>query len=166
MESLSRAYLQAIAAQAGLNYSVHNYDYGIDITLRDVANVGGRYIDTGLQIDVQLKCTSLATETDSGLKFDLDVQTYNYLRDESARTPRVLIVLNVPKNEAEWVVQSEESLCLRRCAYWTILRGAEAAESKSSIRITIPTSNIVTPAALMELIRRPFQGDEHDRQIP
>src|ERR1043165_1874637 len=33
-ESLCRAYVQAVAAQAGLNFSWLAYDYGIDMTLR------------------------------------------------------------------------------------------------------------------------------------
>jgi hypothetical protein len=36
MESLSRAYLQAVAAQAGLSFALRVYDYGVDITLGEV----------------------------------------------------------------------------------------------------------------------------------
>src|SRR5688572_29644305 len=104
MESLSRAYLQAVAAQAGLNYSVHTYDYGIDVTLREVVEGGGRYIDTGMQVDVQLKSTTRAVATEEGIKVDLDVRTYDYLRSTAAKTLRVLVVLVMPAAEEEWVL--------------------------------------------------------------
>ncbi|HJZ54634.1 MAG TPA: DUF4365 domain-containing protein [Gemmataceae bacterium] len=158
MESLSRAYVQAVAAQAGLNYSVHAYDYGIDITLREIVDVGGRYIDSGMLIDVQLKSTTQVIEFETEIKYDLDVRTYDHLRSESAKTLRVLVVLALPAEESEWLTQSVEALCLRRCAYWLVLRGAPATEASSTVRITIPVGNVLTESALQDLIRRPVEG--------
>jgi hypothetical protein len=157
MESLSRAYVQAVAAQAGLNYSVHTYDYGIDVTLREVVDVGGRYVDTGMQVDVQLKSTTRAIEDGDGIKIDVGARTYEYLRSETARTLRVLVVLVMPAAEDDWVDQTVEALCLRRCAYWTVLRGAGATNSTSSVRITIQSGNVLTAAALLDLIHRPVE---------
>src|SRR5262249_61214376 len=158
MESLSRAYVQAVAAQAGLNYSVHAYDYGIDITLREIVDVGGRYIDSGMLIDVQLKSTTQVIEFETEIKYDLDVRTYDHLRSESAKTLRVLVVLALPAEESEWLTQSVEALCLRRWAYWLGLRGAPATRARSTVRITIPVGNVLTESALQDLIRRPVEG--------
>jgi hypothetical protein len=160
MESLSRAYLQAVAAQAELNYSLHGYDYGVDITLREVVDVNGRYVDTGMQIDVQLKSTTRAIQVDDGFKIDLDVRTYDDLRSNAIRTLRVLVVLMMPEAETEWLDQSLDALCLRRCAYWVLLRGMPGTDVTTSVRITIPAGNVLTVDALLELVRRPIERTE------
>ena len=136
MESLSRAYLQAVAAQAGLNYSLHQYDYGIDITLREVEELGGHYSDIGTQLDIQLKSTMNAVETETEIKYDLDVRTYELLRSEP-NFLRVLVVLLLPSSEAEWIEVRAEELCLRRCAYWYVLRGFPPTDAKASFRVSI-----------------------------
>jgi len=158
MESLSRAYLQAIAAQAGLNYGLHAYDYGVDITLREVEQIGGIYSDSGRAIDVQLKSTTTAIETDDEFKYDLDVRTYDHLRDEYTRANRILVLLLLPSTESEWIEQSHASLSLRRCAYWLNLRGSKAVESASTVRVHLPKSNILSAQALQQLIARPVGG--------
>jgi hypothetical protein len=54
-EALSRAYVRAIAAQAGLTVSEPETDYGIDMTLRAITMRDGRRRDLGPQLDLQLK---------------------------------------------------------------------------------------------------------------
>jgi hypothetical protein len=152
MESLSRAYVQAVAAQAGLNYCVYGFDYGTDLSLLEVEEVHGRYVETGQQVDVQLKSTTRAVEADTGIRYDLDVRAYDYLRAER-NNPRVLILLVLPAAESDWVAQSPEQLAIRRCAYWLDLRGSPAVEASSSVRVSIPRENVLTPEALLELVR-------------
>ena len=52
-ELLCRAYVHAIAAQAGLLSSRPDPDYGIDLSLRSVAVLGRRHRDTSIQVDLQ-----------------------------------------------------------------------------------------------------------------
>jgi hypothetical protein len=92
-EALCRAYVQAIAAQAGLLWGRTEHDYGIDLSLRSVAMQETRQRDTGVQIDLQLRSTTRATVTETEIRYDLDVQTYGDLRDETCRCPRLLVVL-------------------------------------------------------------------------
>lgn len=158
MESLSRAYLQAVAAQAGLNYSTHAYDYGVDISLRQVDHVGGRYIDTGRSIDVQLKSTTGAIETESEVRYDLDVRTSDYLRDTRPVITRVLVLLALPAEEDRWVIQTADGLAIRGCAYWLRLRGWPAVGATATTRVTIPRQNVLSVAALDQLLAVPVRG--------
>ena len=81
-ELLCRAYVHAIAAQAGLLCSRPDPDYGIDLSLRKVAVLGRRHRDTSVQVDLQLRSTTRASVTETEVKLDLDVETYNRLYRE------------------------------------------------------------------------------------
>jgi hypothetical protein len=158
MESLSRAYLQAVAAQAGLNYALFTYDYGIDISLREVERAGPYYVDTGRAIDIQLRSTTGVIEVDAEVRFDLDVRTYDHLRDDRAWVNRVLVLLVLPSEEARWVSQTADALTIQGRAYWLVLRGRPAVENTATVRVTIPRQNVVTPNALRQLLTVPVAG--------
>jgi len=158
MEALARAYLQAVAAQAGLSYSIHAFDYGIDISLRHVEQVGGVYLDSGVQLDIQLRSTTRASRSGSEVVFDLDVRTFNHLCGSAANKPRVLVLLLLPDNEAEWLSQSEKELSIRECAYWLSLRGVVRSDAASSVRVKIPMGNMLTVDALRDMMNRVREG--------
>jgi Domain of unknown function (DUF4365) len=160
MESLSRAYLQAVAAQAGLNYSVHAYDYGIDITLREVERAGEYYIDTGRVLDVQLRSTGRAAADQIEIRFDLDVRTYDHLRVDHPKGTRILMVMLVPQEEADWVSLTERGLLIGGEMYWLLLRGRPSVPNAATIRLAIPRHQMVTGSALQQLLELPTGGAE------
>ena len=159
MESLSRAYLQAVAAQAGLNYSVHTYDYGIDITLREVERAGPYYVETGRTIDVQLKSTTADVEGETEVRFDLDVRTYDHLRAEHPLGTRVLVLLVLRPEEAGWVTHTGDGLLIGGRAYWAVLRGHPPVANTATVRVSIPRPNVVTPEVLQQLLVVPVGGE-------
>jgi hypothetical protein len=73
-EALCRAYVQAVAAQAGLLWGRSEVDYGIDLSLRSVAVRGNRRRDGGTQLDLQLKSTTRSAVTGTAVAYDLEVQ--------------------------------------------------------------------------------------------
>jgi hypothetical protein len=151
-EALCRAYVQAVAAQAGVLWSKIEPDYGIDLSLRSVEIQENRRRDAGVQIDLQLKSTTQAAVTDTEVRYDLDVQTYNDLRDENCRCPRLLVVFIMPAEEARWLSQTQEELVLRRCAYWLSLKGQPPTTATSTVRIAIPLTNIFSAEELRRLM--------------
>jgi Domain of unknown function (DUF4365) len=86
--------------------------------------------------------------------YDLEVRAYNILRQENVGRPRILVVLVLPENESEWMSQTEESLIIRRCAYWTSLRGAEPTTAHTTVRIMIPRTNVFSVQSLELLMDR------------
>jgi hypothetical protein len=153
-ESLSRAYVQAIAARSGVICSVPDLDYGVDLTFRAVDEANG-FVDAGVLLDVQLKATTLATTSDlATIGFDLRVAEYDCLRRLDTPVPRILVVLELPMDEADWLAQSTTELILRRAAYWLSLRGMAATASTASVRVKLPRANLFTPAVLSELLTR------------
>lgn len=151
-EALCRAYVRAIAAQAGVICAEPEQDYGVDLCLRSVRTRGRRHLDAGGQFDLQLKSTTRASEDEQAILYDLDVTAYDDLREETDNCPRVLVVLILPEDEGDWLEQSPERLTLRRCAYWLSLLGWGPTTATSTIRIAIPRVNIFSPQAVHQLL--------------
>jgi hypothetical protein len=151
-EALSRAYVRAIAAQAGVVCSEPEQDFGIDLCFRAVRVRGKRYADTSGQFDAQVKSTTRANVTDSEVRYDLDVKNYDDLREPGDNCPRILVVLVLPEDEAQWLSQSVEELILRHCAYWISLEGYPPTTATTTVRITIPRSAVFSVEAVRGIL--------------
>lgn len=158
-EALCRAYVQAVAAQAGVATSHISFDYGIDLSLRAIQQHGNRYQDARIQVDLQLRSTTRANVSDTQVSYDLDVRTYEYLREDSP-IPSLLVVLVLPEEEVQWLSQSVEELIVRHCAYWLSLAGAEPTTATSSVRIAIPKTQVFSVAAVRSLMDRLSEGEK------
>jgi hypothetical protein len=157
-EALCRAYVLAVAAQAGVGTTTHTPDYGIDLSLRAIEPKGQLREDSGVQLDLQLRSTTRANVSATEVKYDLDVRTYGFLGG-SCPVPRVLVVLVLPEDEGQWLSQSPEELVLRHCAYWLSLRGAPATTASSSIRVSIPREQVFSVQAVQALLSRLARGE-------
>lgn len=156
-EALCRAYVQAVAAMAGVGTTVPTPDYGIDLALRAIERIGERRLDVGVQLDLQLRSTTRSHLFDTEVRYDIDVPTYESLR-RTPPIPRVLVLLVLPEEEGHWLNQSPEELVIRRCAYWTSLRGAEPTAATSSVRIAIPLARVFSAQAVQALLSRLAEG--------
>jgi Domain of unknown function (DUF4365) len=73
-ESLSKAYVRAIAAKAGLICVQSEYDFGIDLSLRTIQESDGHLTDTGFQVDMQIKSSTRANIARKMITLDLAVK--------------------------------------------------------------------------------------------
>jgi hypothetical protein len=153
-EALTRAYIQAVAARAGLSCSFREFDYGIDVTLHEIRRRGRRYAETGVNLDIQAKSTGAAAVTETVVQYDLAAKNYDDLRDLEAGCPRILVLLILPDDENQWTEQTEEQLLLRHAAYWISLRGREPSANSRTVRLAIPRANLLTITALQALMQR------------
>ena len=159
-EVLSRAYIQAIASQCGLNCSFRAFDYGIDVTLHLIQRKENRYAESGINLDIQAKSTHRATVTGSDVLYDMEIKTYDDLRDPEVVTPRILVLLVQPENEQDWTGMTEDELALRRCAYWMSLNDWAPTANKSTIRVSIPKANRFSVEALQGMMERLRNGED------
>ncbi|UXS26952.1 DUF4365 domain-containing protein [Agrobacterium tumefaciens] len=153
-ESLSRAYVHAVAGSAGVNCSIDRaFDYGIDGTFRPVAIRGNRRIENGFALDYQLKCTTNWQHEGTNVSYSIKTKTYN---DLVTRDPEglgvVLLLLCVPTEENQWAEFTEDFLTLRRCCYYTVLSGSPVENEESTRKILIPRSNVLTAQTLNQLL--------------
>jgi len=159
-ESLSRAYIQAIASRCGLNCSFRAFDYGIDVTVLEIKRRDNEYVETGFNLDIQAKSTFRATVTDGDVLYDMEVKTYNNLRDPEVGTPRILVLLVQPESETDWTEMTEEELRIRRCAYWLSLKGQGPTSNTGTIRVSIPRANRFSVEALQGIMERVRKGED------
>lgn len=158
-ETLSRAYVHAIAGVCGLSCSGREYDYGVDLTLHEIRQRGDRFSESGFKLDVQAKSTGPKQWSATQLFFDLPVWNYDDLRDTTAGGYRILVVLVVPEEEAEWIDQTQSQLLLRYAAYWICLRGAPTTRNRKFIRIKIPCEKLFSAEALRAVMAKIVRGE-------
>ena len=151
-EALSRVYVQAIAARAG--YVTASYDLDRDgIDLRIQAGGGMRPA-----LDLQLKATvNLGEPQDGCFRFPLKRRNYDLLRIKT-QTPRLLVVLDLPKDEHRWMAITENELVLRHRAYWLNLKGHEETNNQSSATVQIPRENLFNVEVLQTLMEQSRKG--------
>ncbi len=143
----------ALAAQAGYLTSVPEPDRdSIDLQIR----AGGTYRPA---LDLQLKATTQLHENqENSLSFRLSIKNYRDLRCET-QTPRLLVVLRLPKDKRQWVSVSDQELVLRRRAYWLSLQqGHEEIISQETVTIYIPTQNVLDVETLQDLMNKSRTG--------
>lgn len=151
-EALSRAYVAAVAAGAGYVTSVMDFDRdGVDIQIR----AGGTMRPS---LDIQLKATINLGEAKGGaFRFPLKRRNYDLLLAETM-IPRILVVLDLPKNEADWLEVTQDGLVLRRCAYWANLGGLSETANKESVTVLIQRSNRFDVDSLKALMAQARKG--------
>lgn len=151
-EAISRAYTLAVAARAGYTTSVRDMDRdGIDLSIQ----AGG-----GMRpaLDLQLKATvNLGAASDGCRRYPLNLKNYNQLRCP-VQTPRLLVVLDLPKDKNLWVTIDEDELAIRHRAYWMNLRGYEKTENQTSVTVSIPEKNLFNVESLRDLMAQSRSG--------
>ncbi len=159
-ESLGQAYVRTIVAKAGFNIAVSEHDYGIDGSIKDVKEIrAGRYFETGIGINFQLKSSSNITFEDDFLVYDLESKAYNDLVYEDTVFPNILILFVMPPDENEWVSVERERLQIKQFALWHSLKGLPQTDNDARKRIRIPLGQILTPDNLSSLMDK-VKGDQ------
>jgi hypothetical protein len=154
---LSYAYLHAVATRGGFSCEYRNRHLdgaGVDATVsEDGRKLASDSVLTAFALDVQLKTTyQELPEQDRRLSFVLSVPHYDKLRLTDVLAPRILVVLRLPRDPAEWLTISEDALIARRCAYWVSLRGAPASGNERNQTVYLPRDNVLSPQALTDLM--------------
>jgi hypothetical protein len=159
-EAVSRAYIHAIATRCGLGCSFRDFDYGIDLTVHAIRRIGRRYVESGFNLDIQAKSSTTAVVNPTQVVYDMEVKTYDDLRDRGVGCPRILVLLTMPEDELVWTEQNEDNLLLRRCAYWMSLKGKAATANTATIRVSIPRANVFLVDALNRLMDKVRKREE------
>ena len=151
-ERLSVAYVLAVAARAGYTTAERDLDRdGIDLSI----HAGGAMRPA---LDLQLKATiNLGVPRNGAFQFRLPVKNHNLLC-ENTQTPRILVVLDLPREEDRWMSVTRRELVLRRSAFWATLDGRDAIENADSITVPIPEQNLFDVSALQYLMKESRKG--------
>jgi hypothetical protein len=156
---LSYAYLHAVASSAGVACQVTTRSHdnlGIDAALSLSRDFGADAPLTDVTLHIQLKATVKPPSRQAGrLSYWLDdLGEYNRLRQSTAVPPRLLAVLFLPADPAEWLSHSTEALALRQCAYWLSLLGAPPTTNQAGQTVYFPEQQVISPEGLVALFSR------------
>lgn len=160
-EGLSRAYILAVAHRAGFNCSLREFDYGIDGTFLHIKKAHGhRRVESGFKIDFQAKASHRCTISGKEISYVLSAKNQRDLVDTNVGTPRILIILALPREPSEWLKTSPSQLVMRRCAWWTSLRGLPPTRNDTAQTIKIPIQNTFDVDALTAMMGRVRAGGQ------
>jgi len=151
-EQFSLAYVQAVATGAGYTTSTPSLDRdSVDLTVHGGGNMRP-------SLNIQLKATkTLRSPKDGHFQFPLKARNYNLLRLETI-TPRLLVVLDLPDNEHDWLEVTPAKLVLRNAAYWMSLRQAPETDNETSVTVSLPQQNLFDVAGLKSLMQQARSG--------
>lgn len=158
-EGLSRACVQAIAAQTGLILSGSELDYGIDGTFNEIRILNGRRFQSGFLLHFQLKASTQWQQDGDRIIYDLEVKTYNDLLEmqASGAIPCILILLTLPKDRERWLECTKTRVTIGGGCYWYYPSGS-ATTNKESKRIRIPQQQLLTPESVIALLNQVKAG--------
>lgn len=153
-EALSKAYAHAVAAAAGYTTAVYDYDRsGTDLLIQAGGNLSPML---ALQLKATINLRPILSMEGERFSFQLKAENYEWLRRPS-QVPRLLVVLDLPRPEVEWMTITAEELVLRRCAYWLNLHGfGEATAIRPTVHI--PKSQVFDVSGLQRLMEQSRNG--------
>ncbi len=147
-EQLSVSYVRAVVFRTGFNlYRPEIDNHGIDGT---IVNPAARGVN---RVDYQLKATTRWQVNGDVILYDLRVEDYNRLVREDD-VPRVLILFLMPNDEGQWLAQSREELCLRKCAFWADLMGKAPSANTSTVRVEVASADVFDGNGLLNMFSR------------
>ena len=153
----SHAYVRAVAHAAGYFVQEANRAFdadGVDLTVL-ARSAGGSVRSPRLHL--QLKATATPASEDP-FPFDLGIKNFDELRDDTLQVPRILVVVVLPPDAADWVTATEHELTMRHCGYWTSLRGRPESSNSATVRVHLPRSARFHVAELQAIMSRIRQG--------
>jgi hypothetical protein len=148
-EQFANAFLVTIAAVAG--FSAAKPDVDNDSVDWTVASRPSRRP----KIDIQMKSRRIEdADRDDLIRYDLKRKNYDDLILKDLFTPRLLVLVLVPPDIANWLELTPDQLVLRRCAYWVSLAGHPPTDNETTVRVSVPRANLLNVASLEGLMQR------------
>jgi hypothetical protein len=151
-QQFSFAYARAVAATAQISVTEPEVDDD-SIDLIFLQRGGGGAVRSP-RVEVQVKCTEVATLHANHLAYPLKLKNYDELRPVNVLVPRILIVVLVPALLNDWLNHTEQELALRHCGYWLSLRGQAPTANATNVTVHLPRANQFTVAGLQGIMQR------------
>lgn len=143
------AYVKALAAAAGyITYvpepDLDSVDLGISAKSED--------FEGAPSIELQIKTHSYIFEDGPSFSYRLKKKNYDDLRRKVLK-PRYLVVVNVPRPEEPWLIESEHALTLFYGAYFLSLKGAPEIKGATT-KVDMVRDQLLTVRALNTLMQQ------------
>ncbi|MBF4599064.1 DUF4365 domain-containing protein [Curtobacterium sp. Arg-1] len=157
MEQFQVAYVRAIAAAAGCAIvGEPNVDDGVDVVLSHRSTAHKH--SGAVYLELQLKATSSPVLAGTRrVSATMRSDRYAEHLDATPNMDRIVVLMSMPADPADWITASHANLLVRHCAYWVNLAGGPAS---SAARPTVSASvhNIFDDVTLCNIMARIGQG--------
>jgi hypothetical protein len=145
-ECFGDAFLLAVAGAAGCAVSLRRPDDdSVDWTL-------SCRLSRRPKLDIQMKTTITDDGIGDVIRYPLNRKNYDDLSLVDVLSPRILVLVTLPRDIQEWLTLSPEQLVLRRCGYWVSLFGGALVDNEYSVTIPVPRVNLFTVDALCTMM--------------
>jgi len=148
------AWVGTIAAGSGLT---HGRTATLDLIKSDVQIsfrgewAGSLHPTVGVQVKTTIERLR-SVEDDSAFSYDLEADTYDLLRRSNHVIPRVLAVIELPK-DGERFLLTEAGTLLHGHGFWVSLEGLPAKPNKSTVAVRLPKANRLDPEGLHRMVK-------------
>ena len=155
----SAAYIRALAAVVGLTVAVPEPDCDSEDIVLSARSYHTRIRSP--KVALQLKCSGRVTKDSAGFAYPLKIKNYDDLRPVNLAVPRLLVVLEVPRDDdpASWLDEGDDRLCLLHTAYWSSLYGYKAVPNRATVTIHIPGEQRLTLSSLNSIMTKLGNGE-------
>jgi hypothetical protein len=151
-ECFGDAFLLAVAGAAGCAVSPRRPDDdSIDWTL-------SCRLSHRPKLDVQMKTTITDDGMGNEISYPLKKKNYDDLRIVDVFSPRILVLVTLPREIGEWLSLSTDQLVLRRCGFWKSLAGLPASDNEFTVTVPVPRTNVLTVDGLCGMMQRINEG--------
>lgn len=149
MELFQCSLVQAIAAAAGCNVSSPMIDNGIDLDLTHELPD-----EEDVMLRVQLKAVTGGWNADrTRISTTMTKQRYDRMRRSNPSLHSVVIIMDLPGDQAEWLWSKHPFTVAKHCCYWVSLEGAPQRPG-DSVTVSAPAANIFDDAVLCQIMAR------------
>ena len=112
-------------------------------------------------LNLQLKASSKHRPDGDSFSFQLSKKNYDDLREVELSVPKLLVILELPGDENEWLSVTPQQLILKKCAFWANLKEfPPLPEDQQSKTVTISRRNIFSPETLQTIMERIARREE------
>lgn len=159
--AFGEAYVHLVVQAAGFVLARYSQDSGhkIDWT---VSGAGADNTTRDPRLDIQVKSTDRQPLASGECSYDIDRSLFDWVRKPKALldVPRIIILVRVPENADDWMMQSDDRLVTRHCAYWISLCGEpELLLDKGQKAVRFPVANKFDVNGLTKLMSEIREGN-------
>lgn len=120
--AFGEAYVHLVVQAAGFVLARYSQDSGhkIDWT---VSGAGADNTTRDPRLDIQVKSTDRQRLASGECSYDIDRSLFDWSRKPKALldVPRIIVLVRVPESADDWMMQTDDQLVTKHCAYWISL---------------------------------------------
>lgn len=157
MEAFQESYVRGVAAASGcVIVGKPEIDEGIDLMLSHRHESHQKDKFALLQIQMKASAEGLV-ENGKFVKTSLRNDRYELFSHDDPSIHRIVVILHIPENQADWLRVTKKALLLHHRAYWVSIQG-QPASTADRVTVKAPATQVFDDLALCRIMAKIGQG--------